>query len=61
MTKNRIPDKPSLRRGEMAFIFAIVLGLVVGILIKRVRIGIVLGMVLGGIIVLLGWTRMNKR
>jgi hypothetical protein len=53
--------KPSIRRGEMAFIFAILLGLAVGILIKRVRIGILLGLVLGGAIVFLGWTRMNKK
>jgi hypothetical protein len=53
--------KPSIRRGEMAFIFAIILGLVVGILIKRVRIGILLGLALGGAIVFLGWTRMNKK
>lgn len=54
-------DKPSVRRGEMAFIVAIVLGLILGVLIKRVRIGIILGMILGGVIVLLGWTRMNRK
>ncbi len=53
--------KPSVRRGEMAFIFAIVLGLVLGILIKRVRVGIILGLILGVAIVFLGWTRINKR
>ena len=53
--------KPSLRRGEMAFIFAIILGLVLGILIKRVRLGIILGLVLGAAIVFLGWTRANKK
>jgi hypothetical protein len=53
--------KPSIRRGEMAFIFAIILGLVVGILIKRVRIGILLGLALGGAIVFLGWARINKK
>jgi hypothetical protein len=53
--------KPSLRRGEMAFIFAIILGLVLGILIKRVRLGIILGLVLGAAIVFLGWTRVNKK
>jgi ABC-type nitrate/sulfonate/bicarbonate transport system permease component len=53
--------KPSLRRGEMAFIFAIILGLVLGILIKRVKLGIILGLVLGVAIVLLGWTRVNKK
>ena len=57
-----MPDtkKPSLRRGETAFIFAIVLGLILGVLIKRVRLGIILGIILGGAIVFLGWTRANK-
>ena len=32
--------KPDAKRGEMAFIFAIILGLVIGILIKKVRIGL---------------------
>ena len=53
--------KPSIRRGEMAFIFAIILGLVLGILIKRVRLGILLGLILGGAIVFLGWMRVNRR
>lgn len=53
--------KPSIRRGEMAFIFAIIIGLVLGILIKRVRLGILLGMMLGGAIVFLGWMRANRR
>ena len=53
--------KPSIRRGEMAFIFAIIIGLVLGILIKRVRLGIILGLVLGSVIVLLGWLRINKK
>ena len=53
--------KPNVRRGEMAFIFAIILGLVLGILIKRVRLGIILGLILGSVIVLLGWLRVNKK
>lgn len=53
--------QPSARRGEMAFIFAIVLGLVVGILIKRVRVGILLGIGLGLFIVVTGWLRTRKR
>jgi uncharacterized membrane protein YccC len=52
--------KPSIRRGEMAFIFAIVLGLIVGVLIKRVKLGILIGLVLGFTIVLLGWLRTTK-
>jgi hypothetical protein len=49
--------RPSVRRGEMAFIFAIVLGLLVGIMIKRVGVGIMIGIVLGVLIVLTGWLR----
>jgi hypothetical protein len=53
--------KPDVKRGEMAFIFAIVLGLVIGILIKRVRLGILLGILIGGSIVFLGWLRSTRR
>lgn len=54
-------NKPSIRRGEMAFIFAIIIGLVLGILIKRIRIGILLGLIIGGAIVFLAWTRANNQ
>lgn len=53
-------SKPSVRRGEMAFIFAIILGLVLGILIKKVKLGIILGLIIGGAIVLLGWLRVRR-
>ncbi len=53
--------KPSVRRGEMAFIFAIVIGLVVGVLIKRVKVGILIGIVLGFVIVLTGWLRTTRK
>lgn len=55
-----VQKKPDVRRGEMAFIFAIVLGLAVGILIKRVKVGILIGLVLGFAIVLLGWLRTSR-
>ena len=54
-------QKPSARRGDMAFTLAIILGLVLGILIKRVRLGIILGLILGSAIVFLGWIRVNKK
>jgi len=54
-------QKPDVRRGEMAFIFAIVLGLAVGIMIKKVRIGILIGLVLGIMIVLTGWLRSTRK
>ena len=53
--------KPNIRRGEMAFIFAIVLGLALGIFIKRIRIGLLIGLVLGGLIVFTGLLRSTKR
>ena len=53
--------KPSVKRSEMAFLFAIVLGLMLGIFIKKIRIGLLLGLVLGGLIVFTGWLRTNKR
>jgi hypothetical protein len=53
--------KPNIRRGEMAFIFAIVLGLLVGIFIKRIRIGLLIGVVLGLIIVGLGVSRSTRK
>lgn len=54
-------NKPDAKRGEIAFIFAIVIGLVIGIMIKRVRIGILIGIVLGVMIVMTGWLRTTKR
>jgi hypothetical protein len=56
-----VQRKPSIRRGEMAFIFAIILGLAVGILIKKVRLGIILGLILGATIVLLGYLRSTRK
>lgn len=35
-----------LRKGEVAYIIAIVLGLVIGILLKRIRVGLMIGVVL---------------
>ena len=53
--------KPNIRRGEIAFIFAIVLGLALGIFIKRIRIGLLIGLILGGLIVFTGLLRSTKR
>ncbi len=54
-------NKPDVRRGEMAFLFAIILGLVIGFLIKKVRVGIMIGLVLGIIIVFTGWLRTTRK
>ena len=53
--------QPDIRRGEMAFIFAIVLGLALGIMIKKIRIGILIGVVLGVMIVFSGWLRSVRK
>lgn len=47
-------------RSEVAMWLAIVIGLVLGMLIKRVRLGILLGLVIAGLIVLTGWIRSNR-
>ena len=36
-----------IRRGEMAFFVAIILGLVIGLLVKKVRFGLLLGLFVG--------------
>lgn len=53
--------KGSIGRGEMSFLFAIVLGLALGIMIKKIRIGILIGLVLGIVIVLTGWLRSTRK
>jgi hypothetical protein len=53
--------KPNVKRGEMAFIFAIILGLAIGIFFKRVRIGLLIGLVLGVLIVFTGLLRSTRR
>jgi len=54
-------QKPDTRRAEMSFIFAIVLGLALGIAIKKIRIGILLGLALGIVIVFTGWLRSVRK
>ena len=53
--------KPDVKRGEMAFIFAMVLGLALGLLVKRIKVGILIGLALGSLIVLTGWLRSTRR
>jgi hypothetical protein len=39
--------KPDTTRGNVAFLFVIVLGIVLGIFIRRVQIGLIIGLALG--------------
>jgi len=40
-------QKPDQKRGNIAFVFLIVVGLVIGFLIKRVHVGLLIGLALG--------------
>lgn len=53
--------KPDTKRGEVSFIFAIVLGLIVGLAIKRVRVGLLIGLVMGLLIVFTGLLRSTRK
>jgi len=53
--------KPDARRGEMAFIVAIILGLALGIFIKRVPLGLLLGIGIGIAIVFLAPPRSSRK
>ena len=57
MAEERRPDS---KRAEVSFIFAIVIGLALGILIKKIRIGMMIGLVLGILIVMSGWLRTTR-
>ncbi|MEN9497816.1 MAG: hypothetical protein RL750_715 [Bacteroidota bacterium] len=48
-------------RSEVAMWVAILLGLALGFLIKRVRLGILLGLVLAGLIVFTGWLKTTRK
>ena len=58
MAQNRTPNQ---RRGDMAFIFAIILGLALGIAIKKIRVGLLVGLALGIFVVFTGWMRTNRK
>lgn len=49
-----------IRRGEAAFMVAVVVGLIIGSLIKKVRLGLMLGLIIGLGIVFLNSFRSKK-
>jgi Kef-type K+ transport system membrane component KefB len=53
--------KSKASRLEASIMVAMVLALILGIAIKRVRLGIVLGLIIAGVIVLLSWIKSQKR
>ena len=57
MNTQQNPDK---KRGDVALIFAIVLGLLLGIFIRRIKVGLLIGVALGLVIFFLGLMRSEK-
>ena len=53
--------KASAGRAEVSFLFAIAIGLALGFMIKRIKVGILIGIVLGFTIVLTGWLRSTRK
>lgn len=49
------------QRSDWTFGVAIVLGLLIGIAIKKVRIGLLVGMVLGVFLVWSGWVSQKRK
>ena len=48
-------------REELSLIFAIVIGLILGTLIKKIRLGIIFGLILGGFLIFTGWLNARKK
>lgn len=53
-------SKKGIRREEWGFMAAIVLGLMLGIAIKKIRIGLLIGVVLGIMFLLSTWIRLFR-
>ncbi|MFM7510453.1 MAG: hypothetical protein ACKO33_01610 [Bacteroidota bacterium] len=49
------------QRADWAFGLAILLGLGLGIFIKRIKVGLIIGLVFGGLILLTGWLRQRRK
>ena len=49
-----------ISRGEMSFLIAMALGLLVGMFIKQVRLGLLLGLIIGVVVVFTNAVRSKK-
>jgi len=54
-------SKYQKQRSDWAFALAIIMGLALGIFIKRVKVGLIIGIVLGGLILVTGWLRQKRK
>jgi divalent metal cation (Fe/Co/Zn/Cd) transporter len=53
-------SRESRTRSDIAFYAAIIGGLVLGILIKKIRVGVLIGLVLAAMIVFTGWVKTKR-
>lgn len=49
-----------ISRGEMSFLVAMALGLIVGLFIKQVRLGLMLGLIIGLVVIFTNAVRAKK-
>lgn len=49
------------QRSDIAFLFSIVIGVGLGLLVKRITIGLFIGLLIGGMIFLTGWLRNTRK
>lgn len=53
--------KKDFANSEWSFMLAIVFGLILGVLIKRIKLGLIIGVVLGTMLVAGSWLRLFRR
>jgi hypothetical protein len=53
-------SRESRTRSDIAFYAAIIGGLVLGILIKKIRVGVLIGLALAAMIVFTGWVKTKR-
>ena len=53
--------KNALKAGEWSFIFAIIIGLAIGILIKKIKYGLLFGAIIGGLLFISSWIRFTRK
>jgi divalent metal cation (Fe/Co/Zn/Cd) transporter len=53
-------SRESSTRSDIAFYAAIIGGLVLGILIKKIRVGVLIGLALAAMIIFTGWVKTKR-
>lgn len=53
-------SRESSTRSDIAFYAAIIGGLILGILIKKIRVGVLIGLALAAMIIFTGWVKTKR-